>query len=178
VEQLKQLASVDATSGYYIQAFALCRTAFEDWGVLEYLDEHPEDATLWLKGITAEGADFNTMTFAKIWPVVEQRVASAGKLYGDLCSMSHPTGASLRWTFDADADTWSLRVGSTYNREDAVSTLTYLLSVALQLYTPVERLHIKMLGGLRSEWRANARPIIGDACAVLGVRSPWELGQP
>jgi uncharacterized protein YbdZ (MbtH family) len=167
-------ARVDVTTGYYIQGFAMCRTAFEDWLVMEYLDARPADAPLWLKGITVQADEYNTMTFAKIIPVVAERIPAAGAMYGDLCSMSHPTGASLRWSLDADADTWSLRAGPKFDEADARSALTYLLTIALQLYTPIERLHLAMLGSFHSEWREASRPVIAEACRILGTKTPWD----
>src|SRR5437660_4998023 len=37
-------ARVDAAAGYYVQAFTLCRAAYEDWDVLEYIAERPGEA--------------------------------------------------------------------------------------------------------------------------------------
>ena len=166
-------ARVDIASGYYVQSLVLCRAAYEDFGVLEYLSENAEDAGLWLKGVTAPAAEFNTLPFSKIWPVVERRLAAAGAVYGELCTMAHPTGASLHGSVNVDADGWIVRAGPKFDGEDANVALRYALMIALQLFTPLERLHVSMLGDFDREWQTEGKPLVDKVCVILGARAPW-----
>lgn len=169
-------ARVAALSGYYVQAFILCRAAYEDWGVLEYIDMIPGEADHYLQGITLEAADYNTPKWNKIWPVVEQRMKMAGAMYGDLCKMSHPTGVSLRWSVDTTPDTWIFRVGPYFDVDDARAVLVHLLATAVMLWTPIERLHLAMLGGFQVEWQARGRPLVNRASEAIGVPPPRPSG--
>lgn len=157
-------AREDAVCGYPVQCLALCRTAFEDFAAMSYIEQHPEKRQVWLQAI-----------FPKTeWPGQEPRPKELlddycraapvnRQFYHMLSEYVHPTGGQLSHHFD-----WTTHMAGLFDRRELKMCLMWLMMIAPLLLGALAPLRNRVLGEPVSEWDRRTDEISEEAQMPLG----------
>ena len=151
-------------SGYYLQALAILRPAYESWLVCKWLETHPDDAHDMLDG--SGNKRFNEFyKMAKdledTVPHVVERGFSAYAWYDEVSDLVHPRASMIGESIMIQAGgTGAVYEGPRYRREKAHSVARYLGIVAVALPTAFYRIlrqhsEPEELQQIGDEFRAN-----------------------
>ena len=125
-------AREDAVCGYPVQSLTLCRAALEDWGTLRYIERHPDETSLWLRGVLAEiETSGRPPKFSKIWNELGELGETATEAYSVLSKFAHPRDTGLPWLFHADVKNTYFHTGGHFD-ESGLRMCLYFLAVVSQ----------------------------------------------
>jgi hypothetical protein len=153
-------AREDAVCGYPVQTLTLCRAALEDWGTLCYVERHPDDVGLWLRGVLPEiQASGRPPKFSQIWNELGDLGEIANEAYRVLSKFAHPRDTGLPWLFHADVGKVYFHTGGHFDESGLRMCLYFLVVVAQPFLERIAQLQSRVLGDAIVAWVREGKEI-------------------
>lgn len=161
-------AREDALCGYPLQSLTLCRAALEDWGTLCYIERHPDEIGLWLRGILPEiEASGRPPRFSDIWNELGELGEVVTEAYSALSKFAHPRDSGLRWLFHADVEKVYFHTAGHFDEGGLRMCLYFLVIVAQLFLERTAQLQSRVLGNAIPEWVREGKAISREALPFL-----------